>query len=98
MFHRQTDKTLHVATPGALGPVTPEEAGLLEKLDLARLPADAGVEAYARLAARLTGWRIDIKSESDFAATAQQTVAAMRVSQSFKALSAAAAAELHILR
>src|ERR1700754_5088502 len=27
----------------------------------------------ARLAARLTGWRIDIKSESDFAATAQQT-------------------------
>jgi len=27
----------------------------------------------ARLAARLTGWRIDIKSETDFAATAQQT-------------------------
>jgi N utilization substance protein A len=27
----------------------------------------------ARLAARLTGWRIDIKSETDFAATARQT-------------------------
>jgi N utilization substance protein A len=27
----------------------------------------------ARLAARLTGWRIDIKSETDFAQTAQQT-------------------------
>jgi N utilization substance protein A len=27
----------------------------------------------ARLAARLTGWRIDIKSETDFAATATQT-------------------------
>ena len=35
--------TLQVATPGALGPVTPEEAGLLAKLDLARLPRHVAV-------------------------------------------------------
>jgi len=41
--HSNTPKTLHVATPGSLGPVTPEEAGLLEKLDLARLPRHVAV-------------------------------------------------------
>jgi undecaprenyl diphosphate synthase len=36
-------KTLHVATTSSLGPVTPEEANLLEKLDLARLPRHVAV-------------------------------------------------------
>jgi undecaprenyl diphosphate synthase len=35
--------TLQVAPPGALGPVTPEEAELLAKLDLARLPRHVAV-------------------------------------------------------
>jgi undecaprenyl diphosphate synthase len=35
--------TLQVATPGALGPVTSEEAELLAKLDLARLPRHVAV-------------------------------------------------------
>jgi undecaprenyl diphosphate synthase len=35
--------TLQVATPGALGPVTPEEAELLAKLDLAQLPRHVAV-------------------------------------------------------
>jgi len=34
---------LQVATPGSLGPVTPEEASLLEKLDLTRLPRHVAV-------------------------------------------------------
>jgi undecaprenyl diphosphate synthase len=38
-----TPKTLHVATPGSLGPVTPEEASLLENLDLRRLPRHLAV-------------------------------------------------------
>jgi undecaprenyl diphosphate synthase len=41
--HSHNPKTLHVATPSSLGPVTPEEAGLLEKLDLARLPRHIAV-------------------------------------------------------
>jgi len=41
--HSHAPKTLHVATPGSLGPVTPEEASLLEKLDLARLPRHVAV-------------------------------------------------------
>src|SRR5260370_12945025 len=41
--HNQTHKTLHVAAPGSLGPVTPEEARLLEKLDLTRLPRHVAV-------------------------------------------------------
>ena len=36
-------KTLHVATPSSLGPVTPEEASLIEKLDLTRLPRHVAV-------------------------------------------------------
>jgi undecaprenyl diphosphate synthase len=35
--------TLQVAAPGALGPVTPEEAELLAKLDLGRLPRHVAV-------------------------------------------------------
>jgi undecaprenyl diphosphate synthase len=38
-----TSKTLHVATLGSLGPVTPEEANLVEKLDLTRLPRHVAV-------------------------------------------------------
>jgi len=41
--HSHTPKTLQVATPGSLGPVTPEEASLLEKLDLTRLPRHVAV-------------------------------------------------------
>jgi undecaprenyl diphosphate synthase len=41
--HSHTSKTLQVATPGSLGPVTPEEASLLEKLDLTRLPRHVAV-------------------------------------------------------
>ena len=43
MPHRHPSKTLHLATPSSLGPVTPEEGGLLEKLDLARLPRHIAV-------------------------------------------------------
>ena len=43
MSHSHSSKTLHVATPGSLGPVTPEEASLLEKLDLTRLPRHVAV-------------------------------------------------------
>ncbi len=43
MSYSHTSKTLHVATPGSLGPVTPEEASLLEKLDLGRLPRHIAV-------------------------------------------------------
>src|SRR5216684_2085114 len=40
--HTKMHKTLQVPVPGSLGPVTPEEARLLEKLDLTRLPRHAG--------------------------------------------------------
>ena len=43
MPHSHNPKTLHVADPGSLGPVTPEEACLLEKLDLGRLPRHVAV-------------------------------------------------------
>ena len=43
MSHNQNTKTLHVATTSSLGPVTPEEANLLEKLDLTRLPRHVAV-------------------------------------------------------
>ena len=43
MSHSHSSKTLHVAAPGSLGPVTPEEARLLEKLDLTRLPRHVAV-------------------------------------------------------
>ena len=43
MPHSHTPKTLQVAAPGSLGPVTPEEASVLEKLDLTRLPRHVAV-------------------------------------------------------
>ncbi|MGB2900350.1 MAG: isoprenyl transferase [Candidatus Acidiferrum sp.] len=39
----KSHKTLHLATPTELGPVTAEESRLLEKLDLARLPRHVAV-------------------------------------------------------
>jgi undecaprenyl diphosphate synthase len=39
----KSHNTLQVAAPSALGPVTPEEAHILEKLDLARLPRHLAV-------------------------------------------------------
>ena len=41
--HTKMHKTLQVLVPGSLGPVTPEEACLLEKLDLTRLPRHVAV-------------------------------------------------------
>src|SRR5713226_5710890 len=41
--HTKIHKTLQVPAPGSLGPVTPEEAALLEKLDLTRLPRHVAV-------------------------------------------------------
>jgi undecaprenyl diphosphate synthase len=41
--HDKPHKTLEVAVPGSLGPVTAEEAQLLEKLDFARLPRHVAV-------------------------------------------------------
>src|SRR2546426_1673132 len=41
--HTKIHKTLQVPVPGSLGPVTPEEARLLEKLDLTRLPRHVAV-------------------------------------------------------
>jgi len=41
--HSKAHTTLQVAAPGALGPVTAEEAQLLEKLDLKRLPRHVAV-------------------------------------------------------
>jgi len=39
----KSNKTLHLATPAELGPVTAEESRLLEKLDLSRLPRHVAV-------------------------------------------------------
>jgi undecaprenyl diphosphate synthase len=41
--HDKSHKTLEVAVPGSLGPVTSEEAQLLENLDFARLPRHIAV-------------------------------------------------------
>ncbi len=43
MAHTKAHKTLQVPAPESLGPVTSEEAGLLQKLDLARLPRHVAV-------------------------------------------------------
>ena len=43
MSHTKPHNTLHVLAPEALGPVTSEEAQLLEKLDLTRLPRHVAV-------------------------------------------------------
>ena len=43
MLHNKSHKTLHLAAPVELGPVTGEESLLLEKLDLTRLPRHLAV-------------------------------------------------------
>lgn len=43
MSHTKTHNTLHLIAPESLGPVTSEEAQLLEKLDLTRLPRHVAV-------------------------------------------------------
>lgn len=43
MSQTKSHNTLQVAPPSAIGPVTPEEARILEKLDLARLPRHVAV-------------------------------------------------------
>ena len=43
MLHNKSHKTLHLAAPVELGPVTAEESQLLEKLDLSRLPRHVAV-------------------------------------------------------
>jgi undecaprenyl diphosphate synthase len=43
VLHNKSHKTLQIAAPSELGPVTPEEAQLLEKLDLSRLPRHVAV-------------------------------------------------------
>ena len=43
MLHNKSHKTLHLAAPVELGPVTGEESLLLEKLDLKRLPRHVAV-------------------------------------------------------
>ena len=43
MLHNKSHKTLHLAAPVELGPVTAEESQLLERLDLSRLPRHVAV-------------------------------------------------------
>jgi undecaprenyl diphosphate synthase len=43
VLHNKSHKTLQIAAPSELGPVTAEEAQLLEKLDLSRLPRHVAV-------------------------------------------------------
>jgi undecaprenyl diphosphate synthase len=43
VLHDKSQKTLQIAAPGELGPVTAEESQLLEKLDLSRLPRHVAV-------------------------------------------------------
>jgi undecaprenyl diphosphate synthase len=43
VLHNKSNKTLQIAAPGELGPVTAEESQLLEKLDLSRLPRHVAV-------------------------------------------------------
>jgi len=80
--HSNSPKTLHVATPGSLGPVTPEEASLLEKLDLTRLPRHVAVImdgngrwAQKRHLPRIAGHRSGTQS----ARTTIETCARLRI-------------------
>jgi undecaprenyl diphosphate synthase len=43
VLHNKSHKTLHLAAPVELGPVTAEESQLLERLDLSRLPRHVAV-------------------------------------------------------
>ncbi len=81
MLHSKTNRTLRV-TPGALGPVTPEEAELLAKLDLTRLPRHVAVImdgngrwAQKRHLPRIAGHRSGTKS----ARTTIETCARLKI-------------------
>jgi undecaprenyl diphosphate synthase len=80
--HNQTPKTLQVAAPGELGAVTPEEARLLESLDLERLPRHVAVImdgngrwAQKRHLPRIAGHRSGTKS----ARTTIETCARLKI-------------------
>ena len=82
MSHSNSPKTLRVATPGSLGPVTPEEASLLEKLNLTRLPRHVAVImdgngrwAQKRHLPRIAGHRSGTQS----ARTTIETCARLRI-------------------
>lgn len=82
MPHDQTPKTLQVAAPGALGAVTPEEARLLESLDLELLPRHVAVImdgngrwAQKRHLPRIAGHRSGTKS----ARTTIETCARLKI-------------------
>ncbi len=78
----KSHKTLHLATPTELGPVTAEESRLLEKLDLARLPRHVAVImdgngrwAQKRHLPRIAGHRAGTRS----ARTTIETCARLRI-------------------
>jgi undecaprenyl diphosphate synthase len=78
----KSHRTLHLATPTELGPVTAEESRLLEKLDLARLPRHVAVImdgngrwAQKRHLPRIAGHRAGTKS----ARTTIETCARLKV-------------------
>jgi len=78
----KSHKTLHLATPTELGPVTAEESRLLEKLDLARLPRHVAVImdgngrwAQKRHLPRIAGHRAGTKS----ARTTIETCARLKI-------------------
>src|SRR2546425_9798372 len=80
--HTKMHKTLHLATPSELGPVTAEESRLLEKLDLARLPRHVAVImdgngrwAQKRHLPRIAGHRAGTKS----ARTTIETCARLKI-------------------
>ncbi len=78
----KSHRTLHLATPTELGPVTAEESRLLEKLDLARLPRHVAVImdgngrwAQKRHLPRIAGHRAGTKS----ARTTIETCARLKI-------------------
>src|SRR4030088_583192 len=78
----KSHKTLHLATPTELGPVTPEESRLLEKLDLTRLPRHVAVImdgngrwAQKRHLPRIAGHRAGTRS----ARTSIETCARLKI-------------------
>jgi undecaprenyl diphosphate synthase len=78
----KSNKTLHLATPSELGPVTPEESRLLEKLDLTRLPRHVAVImdgngrwAQKRHLPRIAGHRAGTRS----ARTSIETCARLKI-------------------
>ncbi len=82
MTPTKSNKTLHLATPSELGPVTPEESRLLEKLDLTRLPRHVAVImdgngrwAQKRHLPRIAGHRAGTRS----ARTSIETCARLKI-------------------